>query len=743
MSDVVMEEHGVAESFEGVQQRVLELFSSHTGYGKSDIVLDNHFDSDYGIDSITLTTLLSDIIKEYRIPTSKVPDSINTLNDIFDFISSKLNIEKIDSQTVNSKHEDDNAGNSLLVEKIQSVFAKHTGYSIDQLDVNVDFESDLGIDSVTLVSILADIPSVLAIDGLKLPENLRTIEALIHYLDTNIDSEKKSVLEEYNQEDGVEVETINKPKVEKSIDSDHEDDDSSWKHFLSQLLSTDDDSTLTENKVKFSFSSLGFNQHHVNELYNKLTHEFHMPNQIRLSDCDTPEKILHYIQASKEFELAPIKEIINQVSHVNEDEEIRDNDPRTMKDFVAIEHKDLFHKTREFRKFYKKKQRQQLYWYGMPLESRCQNRALIYDETTGKRREFLMFASNNYLGLANHPSVIDAICEGARQYGATNTGCRLIGGSNILHKELETKLAKLKGRESCIVYPSGYSANLGGISALAGPKDLVFTDAINHMSIQDGCKLSGAGRKIYQHSLDNLEQMLDKYAEHEGGKLIVTDGVFSMHGDIVDLPRLMQIARKYNARVLVDDAHSTGVLGKTGSGTTEHFGMKGEVDLELGTMSKALAGVGGFICGDEDVIEYLRFYSNSYVFAATIPAAVAAGLIASIDVMEKEPQRLSKLWSNIHYLRSHLLSAGFDLENSASAILPIVIGDDQKTLEFGRAVRAKGMYCQSVVYPGIAVGDARLRISVTSEHTIEDLDLAAQILVDSAKEVNIPVANSH
>ncbi len=414
-------------------------------------------------------------------------------------------------------------------------------------------------------------------------------------------------------------------------------------------------------------------------------------------------------------------------------------DQRTMMDFVSMPHKDLFYKTREFQSFYKKKEQEQLYWYGMPLESRCENRAIIYDEVTGKRREFLMFASNNYLGLANHPEVIEAIIKGAEEYGATNTGCRLIGGSNVLHKELESRLAKLKSREACIVYPSGYSANLGCISALAGSNDLIFTDAINHMSIQDGCKLSGASRKIYQHSLDGLESILQKYVNHNGGKLIVTDGVFSMHGDIVDLPRLLALAEQYGARVLVDDAHSTGVLGKSGSGTAEYFGKKGEVDLELGTMSKALAGLGGFVCGDEDVIEYLRFYSNSYVFAATIPAPVVAGLIASIDIMEREPHRLTLLWSNIHHLRKQLQDAGFNLEHSNSAIIPVVVGDDRKALEFGRAVRARGMFCQTVVFPGVAVGDARLRISVLSEHTLEDLDLAAQILVDAAKEVNLPV----
>lgn len=412
-------------------------------------------------------------------------------------------------------------------------------------------------------------------------------------------------------------------------------------------------------------------------------------------------------------------------------------DRRTMRDFVDLADHDLFYKTRAFHAFYTAQRNAGYYWYGMPLEGPCQNRAIIHDEVTGQRREFLMFASNNYLGLANDPRVIDSIRDAASRYGATNTGCRLIGGSNVLHKELERKLAQLKGTEDSIVFPSGYSANLGTISALLSSRDVVFTDALNHMSIQDGCKLAGATKRIYKHTIGSLERALERSESTGGGRLIVTDGVFSMHGDIVDLPRLLDVAKKYDAKVLVDDAHSTGVLGATGSGTSEHFGLKGKVDLELGTFSKTLAGVGGFVAAKAEVVEYLRFYANSYVFAATIPAHVAAGLITAIDLMTSEPERLKTLWRNIAHLKGLLLKAGFDLGETQSAILPVVIGDDQKTLELGRAVRARGMFCQTVVFPGVSVGDARLRISVTSEHTLEDLNLAAQIVTESARQVGI------
>lgn len=457
-----------------------------------------------------------------------------------------------------------------------------------------------------------------------------------------------------------------------------------------------------------------------------------------LPDLDTSTNTTAVAPAAKKND--PLIEMVLNAPHqAPEETVIPAGDNRTMRDFADIPHRNLFHKAEAFHAFYNQQRMAGYFWYGMPLESPCQNRAVIFDEVAGKPREFLMFASNNYLGLANDPRVLDAIRDAASRYGATNTGCRLIGGSNVLHKELETKLAKLKGTEDSIVFPSGYSANLGTISALCSPHDMVFTDALNHMSIQDGCKLSGASRKIYQHSISALERALERSADSDAGRLIVTDGVFSMHGDIVDLPRLVALARKYDAKVLVDDAHSTGVLGKTGSGTSEHFGMKGQIDLELGTFSKTLAGVGGFVAARAEVIEYLRFYANSYVFAATIPAHVAAGLITSIDLMTTEPQRLQTLWRNIDHLRGKLLRAGFDLGETQSAILPVVIGDDRKTLEMGRAVRAKGMFCQTVVFPGVAVGDARLRISITSEHTLEDLDLAAQILIESAREVGISV----
>lgn len=412
-----------------------------------------------------------------------------------------------------------------------------------------------------------------------------------------------------------------------------------------------------------------------------------------------------------------------------------DDSRLTMRDFATGSDSDVFAKTQQFGRFLASRNEQGLFWYGMASKGLCTNRALIHDAYEGRDREFLLFASNNYLGLANDPRVVEAIIQATRTYGATNTGSRLIGGTTDLHKELEYRLARLKGREDCIVFPSGYSANLGAISALLGPNDLAITDMYNHMSIQDGCRLSGAAKRIFAHNdMASLEEVLQRSQDRPGGRLIVVDGVFSMHGDVVKLPELMALARRYGARVLVDDAHSTGVLGASGSGTTEHFDMKGEVDLEVGTMSKALGGQGGFVVGDRQVIDYMRFYANSYVFAATIPAPVVAGLLASIEIMQSEPQRLTRLWDNIRYLKSRLDALGFDTEHSDSAIIPVVIGDEKRAMELGRSVRRRGMFCQTVVFPGVAVGDARLRISVLESHTRQDLDEAVQILTEAALE---------
>ncbi|MFF7259364.1 aminotransferase class I/II-fold pyridoxal phosphate-dependent enzyme [Streptomyces sp. NPDC008159] len=600
-------------------ERVVEIIADHTGYDRSYLLPESHFEAELGIDSITLQSILETVRERFGTADGPLAESA-TVGDLVDALGRVLHLPETDrsapADTAVTGQADAAPEDPVLAAVLTAAMA-HTGYRSDQLGLDTGLESELGIDSVILASVVAETADALGLDASQLgPVRATTLRELV----TVLASARRT--------------TASEPEP-----GSH---DGEW-------------------------------------------------------------------------------------------------DSRSTKDFVEQRDRDLFAKTRSFRSYLRGREQQHLYWYGMPLRSRSSNRAVIFDELTGREREFLMFASNNYLGLANHPRVVEAVCDATRAYGATHTGSRFIGGTNMLHKELERRLAAFKQRSACIVFPGGYAANLGTVSALVKNYDTLVVDRLNHMSIVDGGRLSGGIRKIYQHNdMADLERILARTADQsDGGTLVVADGVFSMHGDICDLPEIVRLAKTYGSRVLIDDAHSTGVLGARGSGTAEHFGLKGEVDLELGTMSKALAGMGGFVVGDEDVIEYLRYYANSYVFAANIPAGVAAGLIASLDVIETEPERLKQLWTNIEVLRGNLLDAGFDLEHSQSAILPIVIGDERKTMEMGRAVRARGLFCQTVVYPGVSLGDARLRVSVTCEHTRQDLDLATEIFTDAARETGV------
>ncbi|MFH8468526.1 aminotransferase class I/II-fold pyridoxal phosphate-dependent enzyme [Streptomyces sp. NPDC017991] len=617
---------------DSVRRQVVDIIASRTLYDETYLLPDSHFEAELGIDSVIFESILASVKEQFAL-VAPLPSGLVTVGDLVHAVERACQAPAADGP----RPAETAPGGSLL-ETVVTTTMRHTQYQRGQLAPGADFESELGIDSVVLASIVADTARELGLPpGLAGTVTATSLDGLVEAL---------------------------RPY--------HED----------------------AHRVDQAFTGPGRDA--------ARTPAGHATDERATDDLGTAW------------------------------------DGRSMKDFVEERDGDLFAKTRSFGRYLRRREAERLYWYGMPLHSRCSNRAVIFDELEGREREFLMFASNNYLGLANHPKVIEAVCDATRRYGATHTGSRFIGGTNVLHKELERRLAAFKQRPACIVYPGGYAANIGAISALVKSYDTVVVDKLNHMSIVDGARLSGATRRIYQHNdMADLERILKRCDEGPGGKLIVADGVFSMHGDICDLPEIVRLAKEHGARVMIDDAHSTGVLGRRGSGTAEHFGLKGEVDLELGTMSKTLAGMGGFVVGDEEVVEYLRFYSNSYVFAANIPAGVAAGLIASIDVIESEPGRITKLWHNIRLLQSQLADAGFDLENTRSAILPLVIGDERKAMEMGRAVRARGLYCQTVVFPGVPLGDARLRVSVTSEHTPEDLETAAGIFVEAGREVGV------
>ncbi len=341
--------------------------------------------------------------------------------------------------------------------------------------------------------------------------------------------------------------------------------------------------------------------------------------------------------------------------------------------------------------------------------------------TVGNRR-LVMAGSNNYLGLTHHPRVMEAAKQAIDRYGTGCTGSRFLNGTLTLHEELEERLARFLGKDGCITSGTGFQTNVGAISALAGRGDLIFGDRDNHASIIDGCRLAFARLVKYRHNdVEDLERLLKETA-CEGGRLVATDGVFSMLGDLAPLKDIVRVAHANEARVLVDDAHALGVLGKHGRGTPEHFGVEAETDLVVGTFSKSFACLGGFVAGRADVIDLLKHTSRSVVFSASMPPPSVATVLACLDVIEAEPERRDRLWRNVARMKNGFDDLGFEVIDHGSPILSIVIGDDEATFEFNLRLFAEGVFVNPVVPPAVAEGKSLLRTSYMATHTEEDLD---------------------
>jgi glycine C-acetyltransferase/8-amino-7-oxononanoate synthase len=339
-------------------------------------------------------------------------------------------------------------------------------------------------------------------------------------------------------------------------------------------------------------------------------------------------------------------------------------------------------------------------------------------------REVITLGSNNYLGLSTHPKVIDAAAEAVREYGTGASGSRLLTGNIQLYNNLEAKIAEVKGTEATLVFSSGYLANIGAIPVLAGDGDLILSDALNHASIIDGCRLSKARTQIYRHrDIDHLESLLTQSATF-GRKLIVTDGVFSMDGDIAPLPEICDLAERYNAMVMVDDAHSFGVLGKSGGGTVEHFGLENQDIIQMGTLSKAIGGLGGYVAGSRMLIDFLINRARSFIFSTGLPPATLAAASAAIDAMCSTPELRRRLFSNTRHLTTALSEAGFRLLPSKTQILPLILGSAEVTSQFAEMLLDYGVYAPAVRPPTVPEGTGRLRISVMATHTPEDLEAA-------------------
>ncbi len=413
-------------------------------------------------------------------------------------------------------------------------------------------------------------------------------------------------------------------------------------------------------------------------------------------------------------------------------------DERTMADFFALPDRDIFAKTRPFFQFCGEIRDRGHYLYRRTLLGPSANRVTVWDEERETARSMVMMASNNYLGLTSHPRVVEGGLDAQRRYGAGSGSVSLLAGTLDLHRQLEARLAAFKGCEDAVVFPAGYSANVGCVTGLAREGDLVINDILNHASIIDGCRLSGATIKAFPHcSVEALDKLLGRTAGSHAGRLVIVDGVFSMDGDIAPLPRLIEVCRKHGARLMVDEAHATGVIGPGGRGTPAYHGVEGQVDLVVGTLSKALGGVGGFVASTREVVHYLRFYARSYMFSTALPPAVAGSMLAALDVIEDEPELLGQLWNNIRYLQAGLRNLGFNLGNQETAIFPLIIGDDLRVKEMGRMLHEAGIFANPVFYPAVSRRLSRIRLSLMATHTREDLDLTLEACERAGRKLGV------
>lgn len=352
-------------------------------------------------------------------------------------------------------------------------------------------------------------------------------------------------------------------------------------------------------------------------------------------------------------------------------------------------------------------------------------------------REVLLLSSNNYLGLATHPAVKHAAQDAIAHYGCSAGSSRLISGTMELHQQLEQRLAVFKRTEAALVFPSGYHANIGVLSALMEPGDTVLSDELNHASIIDGCQLSRATVKIFRHrDMAHLAQLLAECSA-TGRRLIVTDSVFSMDGDVAPLAEIVTVAHRCDAWVMVDEAHATGVFGARGAGVVEALGLEGRVEIHMGTLSKALGGAGAYIAGSRELIDWLINRARSFVYTTGVPPAVVASALAALEVVEQEPERRARLWQNAAMLKQGLEELGYQLGASRSPILPVIIGDARATMVLAEALLRRGVFAQGIRPPTVPEGTARLRVTPMATHTEEQLSRALEAFAEAGKEVGV------
>jgi len=352
-------------------------------------------------------------------------------------------------------------------------------------------------------------------------------------------------------------------------------------------------------------------------------------------------------------------------------------------------------------------------------------------------REMIMVGSNNYLGLINHPKVMKAAQEAVDRYGVATCGSRFLNGTLDIHVELEERLARFMKKENALAFSTGFQTNQGIISTIVGKGDVVLTDQMVHASIIDACRLSyGEVRRFKHNDMEELEKIL-LGIDHNKGKLIVIDGVFSMEGDLANLPEIVQLAKKFNAKVMVDDAHGIGVMGKNGRGTCEHFGVEDEVDLVMGTFSKSFASLGGFVVGNKKVISYIKHFARSLIFSASITPASVATVLETLDIIENEPERRERIWRITEKMKSGFQKMGYNTGPTETPIVPVMVGDDEKAFMLWKMLREAGIFTNPVIFPAVPRGQALIRTSYSATHSDEELNIVLKYFENCGKTLGI------
>ncbi len=397
---------------------------------------------------------------------------------------------------------------------------------------------------------------------------------------------------------------------------------------------------------------------------------------------------------------------------------------------------DAFAMLEPFDEWWKDSKPSGYYLYGLPMQGAPTTRVDIRNTKTNEiHTDLLNFASYNYLGLSYRPEVKEAVIEAVGRYGNGASGSPILSGSLEIHHELSDRLAEFKGKEAVLLFPTGYSVNVGVIAGLMRSGDLIVADQYAHASLVDGMILSKANSRFFRHNkVDDLERKLKRY---EGKKLVLIEGVYSMDGDVAVVPDIVEVCQRYGARILIDEAHSTFIYGKNGRGVAEHFGYDDEIDMHVGTFSKSLGGQGGFVAGSQKLINYLRGFSRSRTFSCGLSPVVAAGILKALEIFLDEPELRTKLWHNVDYMQKRLRDAGVSVGDSESQVIPLMVRDDARIFEIGEALMGEGIYLNPIKYPAVPKHRSRFRMSISAAHSREELEEGARIITSVLQRYGI------